>query len=135
MSALPYLTFQVCPVILRAVHVTSISPAKIFQARLKAGMTQAEVAHRLRNAGLSKVSERSVRRWETGKNAPHANAIVSLSQVLGVAVDELYGLDDDEEEAEPMLDAQLQRLVEIAVAKGVDAELRRRGITTRDVLR
>lgn len=107
--------------------LASVNPSSVFQARLKSGMTQAEVAHRLRNAGLTKVTERSVRRWETGQNAPHANAIVALAQVLGVTVEDLCGGEDEDEEAEPLsFDSAINALVERIVEERVRAELKRR---------
>ncbi len=128
MSVLPHLTSQRCPVILRPVLAT-VSPNRIYQARLAAGLTQAEVAHRLRSNGLSKVSERSIRRWESGKNTPHANVVPHIARVLSVEIGELYGADEDDEEADPVtFDGAMQVMFERAVAKRVEAELRKRGL-------
>lgn len=93
-------------------------------------MTQAEVAHRLRSNGLPKVGERSVRRWETGKNTPHANVVPHIAQVLGVEIEQLYGSeDDDEEELAMTFDAAMQVMFERAVAKRVSLELQKRGLS------
>lgn len=112
--------------------VATVSHTRIYSARLDAGFTQAELAHRLRSAGLTKVTERSVRRWETGQNTPHANVVPYVAQVLGVEIDSLYGAaDEDDEEADPVtFDGAMQAMFDRAVAKRVDAELRKRGIVS-----
>jgi len=77
-----------------------INPKRINQARLAADMSQADVAYRLRQHG-HKATERSIRRWETGQHAPHANIVPVLADALGISIDELYestGSDDDEED-------------------------------------
>lgn len=68
----------------------TVSPQRIRQARDAAGLTQAELAHRLRSNGLPKATERSVRRWETGAHTPHANVVPHIARVLGVAITALY---------------------------------------------
>jgi len=79
-----------------------INPKRINQARLAADMSQADVAHRLRIHG-HKATERSIRRWETGQHAPHANVVPVLAEALGVTIDALYeqtdSSDDEEDEA------------------------------------
>lgn len=89
-----------------------VNPHRINQARLHAGMTQADVAYRLREQG-HKANERSIRRWESGQHAPHANVVPALADALGITIDELYTTDgsDDEEEDE----AALRRLAHIAI--------------------
>lgn len=52
-------------------------------------MTQADVAYRLREHG-HKANERSIRRWESGEHAPHANVVPDLAAALGITLDELY---------------------------------------------
>jgi len=66
-------------------------------------MTQEDVAFRLRQRG-HKANGRSIRRWESGQHAPHANIVPDLAAVLGVTIEKLYersesGDDDDEDEA------------------------------------
>lgn len=77
---------------------TCVNPRQINQARLRAGLTQADVAYRLREHG-HKANERSIRRWESGQHAPHANVVPALAEALGVSIDELYGDPEDDEEA------------------------------------
>lgn len=72
---------------------TAINPHRINQARLAADMSQADVAYRLRQRG-HKASERSIRRWETGENTPHANVVPDLAASLGVPISELYAPDE-----------------------------------------
>ena len=84
---------------------TTISPRSINQARLRAGLTQEDVAFRLRQRG-HKANGRSIQRWEGGSNVPRANVIPDLAAVLGVTIETLYERspsgDDDEEEGEPV---------------------------------
>lgn len=92
-----------------------INPTNINQARLKAGMTQADVAYRLREQG-HKANERSIRRWESGQHAPHANVVPALANALGVTIDALYvreGAEDDEED-----EAALRRFAHLAIDHG-----------------
>lgn len=82
-----------------------INPGRLYQARIAKGMTQADVANRLRNSG-HKANERSIRRWESGQHAPHANVVPALAEALGVTIDTLYertDTDDDEEDEAAVL--------------------------------
>jgi len=86
-------------------RLACIDPKRINRARLAAKMTQADVAYRLRERG-HKANERSVRRWEGGEHAPHANVVPDLAAVLGFSIEDLYqqnggssGDDEDEDEA------------------------------------
>ena len=92
------------------VQVRAFSGTKLEQARLRSGMTQADLAIAVRNRSAAKTSERNVRRWESGTtHAPHAVMVSVLSEVLGVPMDDLYearranGSGDDEEEDEEVL--------------------------------
>ena len=99
-----------CPVILAHVQVRAFSGTKLEQARLRAGMTQTDLAIAVRNRSTAKTSERNVRRWESSTtHAPHAVMVSVLSEVLAVPMDDLYearcanGSDDDDEEDEAVL--------------------------------
>ncbi|MCR4341991.1 MAG: helix-turn-helix domain-containing protein [Gemmatimonadaceae bacterium] len=93
------------------VQVRAFSGSKLEQARLRSGMTQADLAIAVRNRSAAKTSERNVRRWESGTtHAPHAVMVSVLSEVLGVPMDDLYearrangSSPDDEEEDEQVL--------------------------------
>lgn len=91
-----------------------INPKRINQARLAADMSQADVAYRLRQHG-HKATERSIRRWETGQHAPHANIVPVLADALGVSIDELYestGSDDEEEDEAAVLRRIAHQLID-----------------------
>jgi transcriptional regulator with XRE-family HTH domain len=105
------LTGQACPVTMAAMRSACVNPERINAARLRAGMTQADVAYRLRERG-HKANERSIRRWESGQHAPHANVVPALAEALNVTMDDLYTSDEmDEEEDE----SSLRRLAHIAI--------------------
>lgn len=94
-----------------------INPGRIYQARLASGMTQADVANKIRNRG-HKANERSIRRWESGQHAPHANVVPALAEALGISIDALYeqteaGEDEEEDEA-----AVLRRLAHQLIDRG-----------------
>ena len=55
----------------------------VAELRKEAGMTQEELGERLG------VSQRSVSRWETGKNMPDLSLLTPLAETLGVSVTEL----------------------------------------------
>ena len=57
---------------------------KIKELRLKAGMTQAQLAKKMN------VDQTAVSRWETGDNKPLSKTHKKLAKVLGCAVEELY---------------------------------------------
>ena len=90
-----------------------IDPTRIIQARTASGLTQADVAYRIRGHG-HRATERSVRRWESGRNAPHANVVPALAEALGVPVESLYqGADNDEDD-----EAALRRIAHRLIDKG-----------------
>lgn len=95
------------------VRMACVNPSRIYGARLAAGLTQADVAYRIRQRG-HKANERSIRRWESGQHAPHANVVPALAEALGVTIEALYeqsaAADDDEED-----EAALRRLAHIAI--------------------
>lgn len=92
-----------------------VNPARIFDIRSAAGLTQADVTYRIRQHG-HKANERSIRRWESGQHAPHANVVPALADALGVTIEALYQRDesDDEEEDE----VHLLRIAHVALDKG-----------------
>lgn len=57
---------------------------KIKELRLKAGMTQAQLAKKMN------VDQTAVSRWETGDNKPLRKTHKKLAKVLGCTVEELY---------------------------------------------
>lgn len=92
-------------------------PRRIYDARLRAGKTQDDVAYELRQRGL-KSNARQVRRWEAGTHAPRAEVIPIIADVLGVQIDDLYGSTDEEEDEDPV--ARLRRIRAELVLAGRD---------------
>lgn len=88
---------------MRRMRTVAVNARRIYKARLDAGMSQADVAQKLRNQG-HKATERSIRRWETGANAPHANVVPALAGALGVSLESLYESGDEDEESSMTLD-------------------------------
>ena len=74
-------------------------------ARLEAGLTQVEVAAKL------KVTQQAVGLWETGKAAPRAIAVKKLAQLYGVDIGRLLGGSDRITELERRV-AELERRFE-----------------------
>ena len=60
---------------------------KIMEYRRALGVSQEELAGRLN------VSRQTIIRWETGKSRPDAEKVVVLSEVFGIEVTELLGLE------------------------------------------
>lgn len=77
-------------------QVREFSGDRLQQARLRKGLTQTDLAHALRNRGL-KTTGGQIWRWESGEHTPRASMIPMLADELGISMDELYGLGDDEE--------------------------------------
>lgn len=78
-------------------------------------MTQDDVAYRLRERG-HKANARSIRRWESGQHAPHANVVPDLANVLGVQIEDIYqqnGDSDDEDEDEAALRRIAHRMIDV----------------------
>lgn len=89
-----------------------VNHERIASARSAAKLTQADVAYRIRQHG-HKANERSIRRWESGQHAPHANVVPALAEALGVTIDSLYERSDSDDEEED--EAVLRRLAHIAI--------------------
>lgn len=66
-----------------------VSGDKIRQARLRAGMTQTELARAIN------VSERNVVRWETGRNQPRPDYVFAIADACRCHVADLYDGDCD----------------------------------------
>lgn len=64
----------------------------IVHYRKKQKMTQRELAERLN------ISDKTVSRWETGKQIPDALTIPEIAKALNISIDALYGVDVQEEE-------------------------------------
>lgn len=88
----------------------------MYEARLRAGMVQEDIAHALRRQGF-KTAAKSVSLWERGINSPRAEMIPALAQVLGITIEELYSSDDDEEDGVHDLARALLVAVESLVSR------------------
>lgn len=81
-------------------------PNRLKEIRVKNHLTQEELAERMRT------EKNQISRWERGESIPRSEALIELSQILGVSVDYLLGLSD-----EPTIRIRLDNLTleEIAV--------------------
>lgn len=61
---------------------------RIAEARHMRDMSQADLAN------LMDTSQPQIMRWETGKRDPQTHVIIKMSQILGVSVPWLLGIDD-----------------------------------------
>ena len=61
---------------------------RLRQARKKAGITVSDLSDYL------KVSKKTVYGWETDRNFPGFSTLPSLCAILGVSLDELFGIAD-----------------------------------------
>lgn len=68
-----------------------VDPEALRAARVKAGLTQAELARRVGVAGGERISE-----WERGRSSPRAATVVRLAAVLGVEMSRLAPAVDDD---------------------------------------
>ncbi|NSL52801.1 helix-turn-helix domain-containing protein [Calidifontibacillus erzurumensis] len=62
---------------------------RLKKEREKRGWSQTELAEKLH------VSRQSVSKWETGKNYPSIEVIISLSDLFGITIDEMLRSDDE----------------------------------------
>lgn len=94
-----------------------VSGQKIRDARLRAGLTQNQLAHAI------KTSERNIVRWETDANDPRMEYVAAIAQATGNEVSFFLGDDDDDAEARlPPLDLHLLEQVYLAVGAAVALE-------------
>ena len=72
---------------------------KIMEARLKADMSRADLAHAIRKATGNelKASERGVRGWERDEYAPSAAAIAAIAKATGNEIEFFYANGDNQE--------------------------------------
>ena len=70
----------------------NIIAERITQRRKELGMTQRELAEKLN------VSDKTVSRWETGKQIPDALMIPEIAMALSMCIDELYGVGTEKEQ-------------------------------------
>ena len=63
----------------------------IRKMRLERGMTQRQLAYRLR------VSVQAVSKWERGKTYPDVTMLLPIADMLGVTLDELFGRKENTE--------------------------------------
>lgn len=79
---------------------------RLKEIRVKNHLTQEELAEKMRT------EKTQISRWERGESIPRSEALIDLSQILGVSVDYLLGLSD-----EPTIRIRLDNLTleEIAV--------------------
>ena len=64
---------------------------KIVSRRKELNMTQKELAEKL------EISDKTVSRWETGKQIPDALAMPEIAKALKISVGELYGEKEKED--------------------------------------
>lgn len=62
---------------------------RLKEVRLKNHLTQEELAEKM------KTEKTQISRWERGESIPRSEALIDLSQILGVSVDYLLGLSDE----------------------------------------
>ena len=65
----------------------NIVAAKISQRRKELGLTQKELAEKLN------ISDKTLSRWETGKQIPDSLTIPEIAKVLDISINEIYGVD------------------------------------------
>jgi transcriptional regulator with XRE-family HTH domain len=92
------------------------SGSKLRALRQARGLTQAELAHR------AHVRERQIIRWENEQHMPRADAVARLARALKTPVASLFSeAEDDEEESESDLAAQLVQTIRAVVRAELSA--------------
>jgi transcriptional regulator with XRE-family HTH domain len=92
--------------------VQTFSGRKLYQARLRAGLSQEDLALALRQRTRAKTGPRNVRRWENGETTPHSALIPAIAASLDVSLDELYGDGRSDEDDGASREMQLARIRE-----------------------
>lgn len=59
-------------------------------ARIRAGLTQEEVAEKL------KIDQSAISLWETGRNGPKVSRLPEIAKLFGTTIDELLKEDNGE---------------------------------------
>jgi len=85
-------------------------PSRVRELRCRFGMTQAELAKRVR------VMQQAVGLWENGKAAPHGETVRKLARVFEVPADDLLGLDNGKY---ANLELRVERLERMVARMGV----------------
>ena len=113
------MTSEMFPVILP--RMKTFNGRRLEKLRLHNDMSRGDLAFSIRHAsgGRIKATERGVRGWERGDNAPHSDTMNVIAEVLGVDSSHFYtspGEDEDaEEEALPSHHELLEALRPIAM--------------------
>lgn len=74
-----------------------VSGNKIRDARLKAGLSQTQLANAIQT------SERNIRRWESEDNAPRIDSVAAIARATKQDIG-FFLIESDEQEAAPMGD-------------------------------
>lgn len=90
--------------------VSTFAPDKIKQARLQAGLTQAQLARR------AETTEKNIARWENGHNQPRAQHVAAIAAATGHTTD--YFFDNESQEVSPSSGDQFRH----EGGSGVDAD-------------
>ena len=69
----------------------NIIAEKIAHKRKELGITQKELAEKLN------VSDKTLSRWETGKQIPDALTVLEIAKALNMTINEIYGMEQKEE--------------------------------------
>jgi transcriptional regulator with XRE-family HTH domain len=92
-------------------------------AALRGRRTQTDLASALRLRGFG-TTQTTVSRWESGQ-APRGSVLPALAAELGVTVDELLSVSDDDEEAAAMqpLGGDIMQALNAAIDRAVAARM------------
>lgn len=106
-------------------ELTTISPERLRNARLRSGMSQDDALVALRNEGYA-VSKAAISKWERDISEPSSGALPYLAHIYNVSLEYLYGADVDEHElmlaaAHRDLDQALQRIASLNARKALVA--------------
>lgn len=94
---------------------------RIYQARLKAGMSRVQLANAI------KTSERNIQRWESGRNQPRVSSVALIAQATGHDLEFFLAADaDEDEEAASMSVSRDEYLFLETLTKSLTAALKQR---------